>query len=270
MDRAFHQNGYYHGASSIHMAKKEISDLILPKLEHKKKDRKDGPDKDDMVWIKELIKVYRSGKLEVTALRGVSTKVKRGEIVAIIGPSGCGKTTLLNIIGGLDDATAGKVFVDGKNIRNMKEDALVQFRRQTVGFIFQNFNLIPSLTAKQNVELPMRLKGEPTGIRKDRIDKLFKAIGLEGRMDHRPEQLSGGEQQRVAFAVALANDPPLILADEPTGELDTQTGLEVMEIFKELSRQLGKTEIIVTHDMRIASFADRTLKIIDGRIVSEE
>lgn len=252
------------------MAPKDIDDLVLPKIKGKKEKKGTELSDKDMVMVEELIKVYKSGKLEVTALRGVSTSIKRGEIVAIIGPSGCGKTTLLNIIGGLDDATAGKVFVDGKNIRNMKEEKLVQFRRKTVGFIFQNFNLIPSLTARQNIELPMRLNKLPMDTRKERITKLFKSIGLEDRMDHRPEQLSGGEQQRIAFAVALANDPPLILADEPTGELDTHTGQEIMEIFKALSRQLGKTEIIVTHDPRIADFADRTLKIIDGKIVGDE
>jgi putative ABC transport system ATP-binding protein len=251
------------------MAPKDIDDLVLPSIKGSQSKQSEGPSSDDMIWIRELIKVYKSGKIEVTALRGVSTEIKKGEIVAIIGPSGCGKTTLLNIIGGLDDATAGKVYVNGKNIRNMKEDKLVQFRRGTVGFIFQNFNLIPSLTAKQNIELPMRLNKLPLNLRSERIAKLFKSIGLEERMDHRPEQLSGGEQQRVAFAVALANDPPLILADEPTGELDTRTGQEIMEIFKALSRQLGKTELIVTHDQRIADFADRTLKIMDGKISEE-
>jgi putative ABC transport system ATP-binding protein len=251
------------------MAPKDIDDLVLPTMGSDKSKKKEGPKGDEMVWVRELIKVYKSGKLEVTALRGISTEIKKGEIVAIIGPSGCGKTTLLNIVGGLDDATAGKVYVDGKNIRNMKEDKLVEFRRSTVGFIFQNFNLIPSLSARQNIELPMRLNAVPSKVRDERIAKLFKSIGLEDRMDHRPEQLSGGEQQRVAFAVALANDPPLILADEPTGELDSKTGHEIMEIFKALSRQLGKTEIIVTHDQRIADFADRTLKIIDGRISVE-
>jgi putative ABC transport system ATP-binding protein len=251
------------------MAPKDIDDLVLPEITALKSRKKEGPRSDEMVWIRELIKVYKSGKLEVTALRGISTEIKKGEIVAIIGPSGCGKTTLLNIIGGLDDATAGKVYVNGKNIRNMKEDKLVEFRRGTVGFIFQNFNLIPSLSARQNIELPMRLNNLPEKLRSDRVKKLFKSIGLEDRMEHRPEQLSGGEQQRVAFAVALANDPPLILADEPTGELDSKTGHEIMEIFKALSRQLGKTEIIVTHDQRISDFADRTLKIIDGKISEE-
>ena len=251
------------------MPSKDIDSLVLPKIGKGRSSKKGGPSADDMIWIKELIKVYKSGKIEVTALRGISTTIKKGEIVAIVGPSGCGKTTLLNIVGGLDEATAGKVYVDGKNIRDLKEDHLVEFRRGTVGFIFQNFNLTPSLTAEENIELPMRLSKVPKDLREKRLTNLFRSIGLEDRRGHRPEQLSGGEQQRVAFAVALANDPPLILADEPTGELDTKTGQEIMEIFKTLSRQLGKTEVIVTHDPRIAEFADRTLRIVDGKIVKE-
>ena len=163
------------------MAPKDIDDLILPQMGASRSTKKDGPRSDEMIWIRELIKVYKSGKIEVTALRGISTEIKKGEIVAIIGPSGCGKTTLLNIIGGLDEATAGKVYVNGKNIRNMKEDKLVEFRRGTVGFIFQNFNLIPSLTAKQNIELPMSLNGVPSKVRSERIGKLFRSIGLEDR-----------------------------------------------------------------------------------------
>lgn len=252
------------------MGEGELGNLKLPPISSKRDLGPKGPDPEDMVWIRELIKVYRSGSLEVTALRGVNLSVKKGEVLAVIGPSGCGKTTLLNIIGGLDEATAGKVYVDGMDVREMKEKQVVEYRRSRVGFIFQNFNLIPTLTAKENIELPMRIAKIPKNSRKDRVDELAKAIGLEERMDHRPEQLSGGEQQRVAFAVALANDPPLILADEPTGELDTKTGEEVMEIFKALSRQLGKTEIIVTHDTRISDLADRTMEIRDGEIVREE
>jgi putative ABC transport system ATP-binding protein len=251
------------------MVDEDLSKLKLPPISKKSKEIPSGPGDKDMVWIKQLIKVYSSGPLEVTALRGIDLTVKKGEVVAVIGPSGCGKTTLLNIVGGLDVATAGMVFVNGKNIRNMKESELVNFRRSEVGFIFQNFNLIPTLTARENIELPMRIAGLPHGKRKSRLDDLAEAIGLGDRMKHRPEQLSGGEQQRIAFAVALANDPPLLLADEPTGELDTQTGKEVMDIFRALSRQLGKTEIIVTHDERISKIADRTLKIIDGKIVEE-
>lgn len=256
-------------SQSHDMAEEDLSKLKLPPISRKTGQVPIQPHDDDMVSIHQLIKVYSSGSLEVTALRGIDLSIKRGEVIAVIGPSGCGKTTLLNIIGGLDDATAGKVFVDGKDIRQMKERDLVAYRRNTVGFIFQNFNLIPSLTARENIELPMRIVGMPSEKRKERVDQLATAIGLQDRMKHRPEQLSGGEQQRIAFAVALANDPPLILADEPTGELDTHTGEEVMEIFKALSRQLGKTEIIVTHDARISKLADRTLKIIDGKIVEE-
>jgi len=232
--------------------------------------KEEAPGSDDIIWGRELIKVYSSGELEVTALRGMDITIKRGEIIAIIGPSGCGKTTLLNIIGALDLPTAGMIFIDGIDIKKMDERKLSQFRRQKIGFIFQNFNLISTLTAEENIELPMRINGLKVSTIKERTKDLLKAIGLEDRKHHRPDQLSGGEQQRTAFAVALGNDPSIILADEPTGELDSETGREIMDLFKALSKQMGKTEVIVTHDQRISSIADRTLKIIDGRIVSED
>lgn len=251
------------------MAVTPFKDLKLPGIKKKTIEKEELPGPDDMLWARELIKVYRSGTLEVTALRGVDISIKKGEVVAIIGPSGCGKTTLLNILGALDGPTAGKVFIDGRDIRSMTEKDLARFRREKIGFIFQNFNLINTLDARQNIELPMRIAGFPKKGIKERTDDLLKAVGLEDRQDHRPDQLSGGEQQRIAFAVALGNDPAILLADEPTGELDSETGKEIMEIFRALSKQMGKTEVIVTHDKRVSDMADRTLKILDGRFVEE-
>jgi putative ABC transport system ATP-binding protein len=247
-----------------------FKDLKLPGMKKKTSKIEELPEPDEIIWARELIKVYSSGELEVTALRGVDISIKRGEVVAIIGPSGCGKTTLLNIFGALDSPTAGRIYVDGKDLKKMNEKQLATFRREKIGFIFQNFNLINTLTARENIELPMRINGVAGSKIKERTEDLLGAIGLIDRADHRPDQLSGGEQQRIAFAVALANDPEIILADEPTGELDTETGKEIMTIFRELSKQMGKTEIIVTHDSRVSAMADRTLKIIDGNIVSEE
>lgn len=247
-----------------------FKELNLPQMKKRKSVTEEMPQSDDIVWARQLIKVYSSGELEVTALRGVDITIKKGEVVAIVGPSGCGKTTLLNIFGALDAPTAGRIYVDGKDLRKMNEKQLASFRREKIGFIFQNFNLINTLTARENIELPMRINGLRSSTIRERSDDLIAAVGLKNREDHRPDQLSGGEQQRVAFAVALGNDPEIVLADEPTGELDSETGKEIMTIFRELSKQMGKTEVIVTHDQRISRMADRTLKIIDGRIVAEE
>ena len=221
------------------------------------------------IVTKDLIKVFRTGKSEVIALRGLDLTVHDGEIVAIRGPSGCGKTTLLNLVGGLDKPTAGSIHVSGINIVDYAEAELVRYRRERVGFVFQFFNLVPTLTARENVELPMRLAGTPTDERKSRTEELLSLVGLQDRAVHKPDELSGGEQQRIAIAVALANDPPLVLADEPTGELDTKTGQEMLDIFHDLSERFKKTAIVVTHDIRISEFADRTLEIVDGQIVGE-
>jgi putative ABC transport system ATP-binding protein len=218
----------------------------------------------------DLIKVYRAGKSEVIALRGLNMHVKDGELVAIQGPSGCGKTTLLNLIGGIDRPTAGRIEVDKVNIVDMSNHELVRYRRDKVGFVFQFFNLVPTLTAEENVQLPMRLAGKSGKERDRRTKELLQLVGLEERATHLPDELSGGEQQRAAIAVALANDPPLILADEPTGELDRKTGQRVMELFQVLNRDLGKTIIVVTHDKRVSKIARRILLIEDGRIVGEE
>ncbi len=221
------------------------------------------------VATKDLIKVYRAGKSEVIALRGLDMTLADGELVAVQGPSGCGKTTLLNLIGGIDRPTAGRIEVNGTNIVDYSDGELVRYRRDRVGFVFQFFNLVPTLTAEENVELPMRLADKPASYRHGRTKDLLKLIGMEDRAVHRSDELSGGEQQRIAIAVALANDPPLILADEPTGELDTENGQRVLDLFEVLNKDLGKTVLIVTHDQRVSKIARRILTIEDGKIVGE-
>ena len=224
----------------------------------------------ESIIVRDLIKVYRTGKVEVIALRGVDLAVRQGEIVAIMGPSGSGKTTLLNLIGGLDKPTAGSVIVNGVSVPDMDEGQLVEYRRNGIGFVFQFFNLVPWLNVKQNIELPMWASGKPNSYRERRVKELLEALDLSERRTHRPDELSGGEQQRVAIAAALANDPPVILADEPTGELDTETGSQILSLFKEVNERYGKTEVIVTHDTRVGRIADRCLRIEDGKIVGEE
>jgi putative ABC transport system ATP-binding protein len=218
------------------------------------------------VVAKDLIKIYRLGSVEVQALRGLSMEVKEGEMVSIIGPSGSGKTTLLNIIGGLDTATGGYVQVGDTVVTALHPSQLVEYRRKTVGHIFQTLNLIPTLTAAENVELPMIALGVPRSKRVQRVKELLEIVGLTERAHHKPDELSGGEQQRVAIAAALANDPPLILADEPTGELDTANAKIVVNYLSKVNKELGKTIIMVTHDPSVARAADRILRIEDGII----
>lgn len=218
------------------------------------------------VLVKDLIRVYRLGNVEVQALRGLSMEVKEGEMVSVIGPSGSGKTTLLNIIGGLDQATAGNVQVGDVVVTALQPSQLIDFRRKSVGHIFQTLNLIPTLTAAENVELSMIALGTPRGGRRKRVDQLLKIVGLTERASHKPDELSGGEQQRVAIAAALANDAPVLLADEPTGELDTVNAMVVIDFLVKVNKELGKTVIMVTHDPKVARVADRILKIEDGTI----
>ena len=220
------------------------------------------------IVTKDVIKVYRAGKSEVIALRGLDMETTDGDLVAIRGPSGCGKTTLLNMLGGIDRPTAGRIEIDGSNLVDLNDSDLVRYRRDRVGFIFQFFNLVPTLTAEENVELPMRLARKALAHRKKRSRELLELVGLSKRATHRPDELSGGEQQRVAIAVALSNDPPLLLADEPTGELDTKTGQEVLDLFQHLNQDFGKTVVVVTHDQRVASIAHRILEIRDGKILT--
>jgi putative ABC transport system ATP-binding protein len=218
------------------------------------------------VKVKDLVKVHRTGKIEVQALRGLNMDVKAGELIAIIGPSGSGKTTLLNIAGGLDNATAGTVQVGDTTVTDLSVRQLVDFRRKTVGHIFQNLNLIPTLTAEENIDFSMVAAGIPRGKRRTRVKELLETVGLTDRAHHKPEELSGGEQQRIAIAAALANDAPVLLADEPTGELDTNTAKCVVDYLVKVNKELGKTIIMVTHDPRVARVTDRILRIEDGVI----
>lgn len=218
------------------------------------------------VKVRDLVKVHHTGKIEVQALRGLNLNISSGELVAIIGPSGSGKTTLLNIIGGLDKATAGTVQVGEKTVTALSVRQLVDYRRKVVGHIFQNLNLIPTLTAQENIEFSMIASGVKRGKRKQRVQELLKTVSLEDRADHKPEELSGGEQQRIAIASALANDAPVLLADEPTGELDTTNARIIVEYLVKVNRELGKTIIMVTHDPSVARASNRILRIEDGLI----
>ena len=218
------------------------------------------------VKVRDLVKVHRTGKIEVQALRGLNVDIESGELVAIIGPSGSGKTTLLNIVGGLDKATAGTVQVGDKTVTSMSVGELVDFRRKVVGHIFQNLNLIPTLTAEENIEFSMVAAGVSRGKRHERVKELLETVGLVDRAHHKPEELSGGEQQRIAIAAAMANDAPVLLADEPTGELDTVNAKCVVDYLVKVNNSLGKTIVMVTHDPTVARAADRILRIEDGVI----
>lgn len=221
------------------------------------------------VEVRDIVKIYSRGPLEVQALRGLDLNVEEGAMVALIGPSGSGKTTLLNIIGGLDRASAGSVKVFGQELTRLSPGELVEYRRDTVGHVFQTMNLIPTLTAAENIELPMVALGISKEMRRSKVNELVDVVGLGERMGHKPGELSGGEQQRVALAAALANDPPLVLADEPTGELDTANARVVVEYLCRVNREMGKTILMVTHDPAVSRVADRILRIQDGVIVRD-
>jgi putative ABC transport system ATP-binding protein len=218
------------------------------------------------VKVRDLVKVHHTGKIEVQALRGLNLDCTAGELVSIIGPSGSGKTTLLNIIGGLDKATAGTVQVGDSIVTAFSVRQLVDYRRKMVGQIFQNLNLIPTLTAQENIEFSMVASGVARSRRRQRVQELLERVGLLDRAHHKPEELSGGEQQRIAIAAALANDAPVLLADEPTGELDTVNARIVVDYFVKANKDLGKTIIMVTHDPSVARASDRILRIEDGVI----
>lgn len=226
-------------------------------------------DDEYMIKCENLVKIYKTSEIEVVALQGLDLLVKRGELMAIVGNSGSGKSTLLNMLGGLDRPSAGQLFVDGKNLLKFTDKDYVDYKRSTVGFVWQNNarNLVPYLTAVQNVELPMLLQGRKK--RRERALELLDKVGLLKRKNSRLDQMSGGEQQRVAIAIALANNPKLLLADEPTGSVDTKTSNVILDIFKELNRTEGLTIVIVTHDVKLARHIDRVVAIRDGRTSSE-
>lgn len=222
-----------------------------------------------MIRCENLVKIYKTDEVEVVALQGLDLDVKKGELMAIVGNSGSGKSTLLNMLGGLDRPSAGSLYIDGKNLLKFSDKDYMQYKRETVGFVWQNNarNLIPYLTAQQNVEMPMILSSKKE--RKARAAELLGKVGLSHRKNSRLDQMSGGEQQRVAIAIALANNPRLLLADEPTGSVDTKTSNMILDIFKELNRTEGITVVIVTHDVKLANHIDRVVAIRDGRTSSE-
>ena len=223
---------------------------------------------EEIVRLESVTKVYRMGKVEVQALRGVNLSVKRGEFIAVLGPSGSGKSTLLNMIGCLDKPTSGKVFIDGKDTSRLNENELAAVRREKIGFVFQQFNLIHTLNALENVALPMLFAGIRRAERMKRARELLEKVGLSHRINHKPMELSGGEQQRVAIARALANNPEIIVADEPTGNVDTDAGNAIMEIFEQLNEE-RRTIILVTHDFDIAAHAHRKLRMKDGTLLND-
>jgi putative ABC transport system ATP-binding protein len=221
-----------------------------------------------VIVAENLVKTYKMGDVEVNALRGLTMSINRGEVVAIVGPSGSGKSTLMNILGCLDRPTSGDYSLDGEPVSGLNDDQLADIRNRKVGFIFQSFNLLPRATALANVELPLRYAGKTEG-RKERARQSLVAVGLEDRVLHRPYELSGGQQQRVAIARALVNDPAIIMADEPTGNLDSKVGQEIMDLLLNLNRQSGTTLIIVTHDPKVAAQTQRIIRIRDGMVDTE-
>jgi len=223
----------------------------------------------NVIEVRDIRKTYRMGEVDVHALRGVSFAIERGEVVSIMGPSGSGKSTLMNTLGCLDRPTSGEYFLDGETVATLNDDQLADIRNRKVGFVFQSFNLLTRQTAVTNVELPLRYSGNLEG-RRERAKEALKAVGLGDRMTHRPFELSGGQQQRVAVARAIVNNPAIIMADEPTGNLDSKVGQEIMNLLLGLNKDLGTTLIIITHDPRIAEQTQRVIRLKDGLLESVE
>lgn len=224
-----------------------------------------------LIECREIVKTYLSGEVEFTALRGISFSVNKGEFVAIMGPSGSGKSTLMHIVGALDTPTSGRYFFDGHDLSTMSDDALAEIRMKKIGFVFQNFNLLPRATVVRNVMLPLVYAGTPKAEREERAKKVLRDSAFpEGFWDRHSNQLSGGMMQRVAIARALVNDPALVLADEPTGNLDTKTGEVVLQTFQSMNLEHGKTIVLITHERYVAEHADRIIHILDGAIIEDE
>jgi putative ABC transport system ATP-binding protein len=222
-----------------------------------------------MIRAENLTKVYQSGRIEVAAVRGVSFAVPPGEFVAIVGPSGSGKSTLFYLLGGLTQATKGTVIIDGVDFATLNDADRTRLRRQRIGFVFQRFNLLPTLTAMGNIEIAYEIGGQKGPLDKAYLDHLSGLLSIEGRLDHRPSELSGGEQQRVAIARALITRPAIVLADEPTGNLDTKNSDAVLAMLRRSNKELGQTVLMITHNMEAAAIADRILQVRDGQIVSD-
>jgi len=222
-----------------------------------------------VIEMQNVTKIYKMDSVSVVGVENINLKIKKGEFVCVMGPSGSGKSTMLHLMGCLDKPTYGKVFIDGADASKMSDDELADLRKNKIGFVFQFFNLYPTLTALENVELPMIIDEKDKEFRKKRALELLKMVEMEEFKDHLPSQLSGGQRQKVAIARALANDPPIILADEPTGNIDSKAGEEVMKIFKELNKS-GKTIVVVTHNENVAKFAERMILLKDGKIIRDE
>ncbi len=221
----------------------------------------------EVTKVTNATRVFKIGEVETKALRGVNLEIESGEFTALVGPSGSGKTTLLQLIGLLDKPTAGNVFINGKDVTGLNRNQRADLRKNAIGFVFQFFALIPTLTAYENVEMPLLLNGTKPAERKKRVNEMLEAVGLSDRAHHRPDQLSGGQQQRVAVARALATNPKIILADEPTANLDTENGKQVMEIMQKLNKETGVTFVFATHDPRVINYARRVVTLRDGLIV---
>lgn len=222
-----------------------------------------------LIEVRDISKVYRLGEMDVAALKGVTLAIEKGEFVSIMGPSGSGKSTFMNIIGCLDKPTSGSYLLDGHDVAGLARDELAMIRNRKIGFVFQGFNLLPRATALDNVELPMLYDGCPASERGERAEAALQKVGLSGRERHHPNQLSGGQQQRVAIARALVNNAPIIMADEPTGNLDTKTSAEIMELLSRLNAESGITIVLVTHEADIAGYSRRVIRFLDGSVISD-